>query len=151
MAKKYLGVKLIEAGPMSFGDFILLTHKDVPSDGEMAREGYRVVYPDGHVSWSPKEVFEKAYFPLADKEGTKILEDDVDRFIKSCVIMKLGEKTTLGFMTLVNEFEIIDSSSCVDPIGYDEEVGREIFNEKAKDKVWELLGFLLQCGKNGVK
>lgn len=43
--KKYLGVKLIEAELQVKG----------------IRDGYKVVYPDGYVSWSPKDVFEEAY------------------------------------------------------------------------------------------
>lgn len=45
--KKYLGVKIVEAEPMYSTD--------------KEKEGYKVVYEDGYVSWSPKEVFEKAY------------------------------------------------------------------------------------------
>ncbi len=29
--------------------------------GEENQPGYKVTYPDGYVSWSPKEVFETAY------------------------------------------------------------------------------------------
>jgi hypothetical protein len=61
--EKYLGVKIISAEPQSqdqsagaknFGDLSKLS-------GGIDREGYKVVYEDGYVSWSPKEVFEKAY------------------------------------------------------------------------------------------
>ena len=61
--EKYLGVKLIEAEPSSldqfagaknFGDLSKLS-------GGVDREGYKVVYEDGYTSWSPKDVFEKAY------------------------------------------------------------------------------------------
>ena len=52
---------------------------------------------------------------------------------------------------LKNGFEIVESSSCVSPENYDEAMGREICMEKIKDKVWMLLGFLLQTAANGVK
>lgn len=61
--EKYLGVKLIEAEPQSqdqaagaknFGDLSKLS-------GGVDREGYKVVYEGGYISWSPKDVFEKAY------------------------------------------------------------------------------------------
>lgn len=45
--KTYIGVKRIEAYPED-------------RDGQ---PGYAVIYPDGYVSWSPKTVFEAAYFP----------------------------------------------------------------------------------------
>jgi len=51
--KKYIGTKTIQAEP-------------AVKDG---REGYRVIYPDGYESWSPKEVFEEAYHELLLTEG----------------------------------------------------------------------------------
>lgn len=45
--KKYLGVKLIEA------------ESGIEPHGH--KEGYKVQYEDGYISWSPKDVFEKAY------------------------------------------------------------------------------------------
>lgn len=43
--KEYLGVKLVEA-ELQIKNNVL---------------GYKVVYPDGYISWSPKDVFEEAY------------------------------------------------------------------------------------------
>ena len=47
--KKYIGTKIIEAEPMS------------RSHGDKVEDGYKVRYPDGYESWSPKDVFEEAY------------------------------------------------------------------------------------------
>ncbi len=58
--KKYLGVKIIQAELMSEFDF-RRSKGMTPSDQETDREGYKVVYEDGYTSWSPKNVFEKAY------------------------------------------------------------------------------------------
>jgi hypothetical protein len=54
--KKYIGLKIIQAEPQ----------KAPEQRGEYPKgsEGYKVMYPDGYVSWSPKEVFEKAYTEL---------------------------------------------------------------------------------------
>ena len=49
--QKYIGTKIIEAEPMSRGQ------------GGKAEDGYKVRYPDGYESWSPKGVFEEAYRP----------------------------------------------------------------------------------------
>ncbi len=46
--ENYIGVKVIKA-------------EQQKKDG---RPGYKVRYPDGYVSWSPKETFEKAYRKL---------------------------------------------------------------------------------------
>ena len=63
---QYIGTKLIKAEPQE-------------KDG---KAGYKVFYPDGYVSWSPKDVFEEAYRPTdglsfglaieAAKKGKKI-------------------------------------------------------------------------------
>lgn len=60
--KKYIGTKQIEAEPMTRGDAWgkhLLREK--PSTENFDDEGYHVRYEDGYDSWSPKDVFEKAY------------------------------------------------------------------------------------------
>ena len=63
--KKYIGVKIIEAEPMT--DHEIARAIDRPyHTGTEPQEGYRVVYPDGYVSWSPKDVFEKAYRPISN-------------------------------------------------------------------------------------
>ena len=62
--KKYIGVKIIEAEPMT--DHEIARAIDRPyHTGTEPQEGYRVVYPDGYVSWSPKDAF-KAYRPISD-------------------------------------------------------------------------------------
>lgn len=58
--KKYLGVKIIHAEPMT--DHAFANIIDRPCEvGPEPKDGYKVLYPDGYVSWSPKEVFEEAY------------------------------------------------------------------------------------------
>lgn len=39
--------------------------------------GYAVKYPDGYVSWSPKEVFEQAYLPMGHVDHLKPHEQRV--------------------------------------------------------------------------
>lgn len=48
----YIGVKVIQAEPQV-------------KDG---RDGYKVLYPDGYVSWSPQAVFEEAYRLMSARE-----------------------------------------------------------------------------------
>jgi hypothetical protein len=60
--KKYIGVKMIEAEPMTRGDFHIEQRKpEMLSSEQATQEGYKVVYPDDYISWSPKNVFEEAY------------------------------------------------------------------------------------------
>lgn len=144
---KYIGVKLIEAEPC----------KAWRRAGvwDIGADGYKVRYEDGYESWSPKDVLEKAYLKVVDnpalKSGVSISQEMVDGFIKEIHTTTLGEKTTCVRAVLVNGFEIVESSACVDPANYDEKMGSEICLEKIKDKIWFLLGFLLQTGTNGVK
>ena len=65
-------------------------------------------------------------------------------------VQTMGEKTTVVRVVLKNGFEIVESSACVSPENYSEELGKEICLSKIKDKIWELLGFLLQTAVNGV-
>lgn len=67
--KKYIGTKIIHAEPafrVSNEDFKNVIHPKnyaIPEDrtGQTWEDGYKIVYPDGYVSWSPKEAFEEAY------------------------------------------------------------------------------------------
>jgi len=134
MTQFYIGTKVIEAWPES-------------QDG---REGYAVKHTDGYVSWSPKEVFEKAYLPMG-LDKTRIVPQMVDDFIANYEVHTFAPKTTVVKATLVNGYIITESSSCVDPTNYDEKLGQEICMKRIKDKIWELLGFMLQTAQNGVQ
>ena len=70
--KKYIGTKQVSATPAWRID-----GKVYPKDGAVPRvmnreDGYKVVYEDGYESWSPKDVFEKAY---------KVADTFLDRLI----------------------------------------------------------------------
>ena len=54
--KKYIGTKIIMAEPAK-------AMKDYGAHN-IGDDGYKVVYPDGYESWSPKDVFEKSYKPI---------------------------------------------------------------------------------------
>ncbi|MCF7791199.1 MAG: hypothetical protein K9M56_04290 [Victivallales bacterium] len=62
---------------------------------------------------------------------------------------KLGEKTLVICVTLPNGFEIVENASCVDPANYDEEIGRDICEQRIKNKLWELEGYKLQFSLKG--
>lgn len=65
--KKYIGTKVVKARPMNEIDAESIGYARKNSDHHEYREGYHVRYlnPDGSTydSWSPKDVFEKAYKP----------------------------------------------------------------------------------------
>lgn len=62
--KKYIGTKIIEAVPaIRKGGKVYEDGKPIPKSMDPTEDGYKVRYPDGYESWSPKGVFEEAYRP----------------------------------------------------------------------------------------
>ena len=59
--EEYIGTKIVKAEPMNLGDYNNYRGWMIPEDEDPEKEGYLVKYPDGYVSWSPKEIFEEAY------------------------------------------------------------------------------------------
>jgi len=143
----YIGIKLVKAEPMTFGQFEDLNERVVLAEKSDIK-GYIVTYSNGYSSWCPKEAFEDANFAI-DGEN-KLSINDINNFIESYEDMKIGTKTTLVKARLVNGFEIIENSSCVCPENYDHEIGVESCKKRIEDKVWMLLGFMLQTALNGV-
>lgn len=67
--KKFVGTKVIEAEPMTRGDYAKRSGRNsiLTEKGESASDaGYLVRYEDGYESWSPAEAFEKAYRDFAN-------------------------------------------------------------------------------------
>lgn len=70
----YIGTKLLAARPMTRAEYNDYRGWQLPADENGADEGYLVEYFDGgqtnhpahqgYVSWSPKDVFERAYRPI---------------------------------------------------------------------------------------
>lgn len=69
----YIGTKMIRAKAMTRGDYNKLRGWSIPEDENPNDEGFLVEYLDGgkanhkdydgYISWSPKDVFERAYRP----------------------------------------------------------------------------------------
>ena len=90
--QQYIGVKQINAMPMTRKEYNELRGWNVPADENPDDHGYLVEYIDGgqanhpdfsgYISWSPKDVFERAYRPTqgmtfglaieALKQGAKV-------------------------------------------------------------------------------
>lgn len=153
--EKYIGTKLIEAELAKRVNGKVCSIHDTEPAGAKVEEGYRVRYADGYESWSPKDVFEAAYLPLHVNPNLKtdrpsISQQMVDEFIVEKHVTTMGDKCTVVRAVLRNGFEIVESSACVSPENYDEELGEKICMKKVEDKVWFLLGFLLQTAVNGI-
>lgn len=69
--KSYIGIKLVNATPMTLGDYNRFRKWTLPANENGSDEGFLVEYVDGgkantaeyegYVSWSPAEVFENSY------------------------------------------------------------------------------------------
>lgn len=57
---KYIRMHMVEAEPMTRGDYNKSRGWEIPANENPADEGFKVVYPDGYVSWCPKAQFEEA-------------------------------------------------------------------------------------------
>ena len=71
--KTYIGTKIVNATPMTRGDYNAYRGWTLPADENGEDAGYLVEYLDGdqsnhpnhvgYISWSPAEVFDRAYRP----------------------------------------------------------------------------------------
>lgn len=149
---KAIGVKMVDLVEITAAEAIRKGYRvnnkvNTPPD----TIGYEVVYQDGYKSWCPKEVADAAYFILDEKnDGTKILKEDVEKFITDVDVMTVGDKTTVVNAHTLTGFDTVRHSSCVDPKNYSEELGKKYAMEEVVNDLWAHLGFVLQWAKNGI-
>ena len=115
---RYIGVKAIKATPMNRKDYNDYRGWELPSDVNGDVEGYLVEYeqsldnpnvnhPDhfGYISWSPKDVFDKAYVQV---EGISSIDNQPTQseHIKRVV----AESNDLGYKIVkLREFFLTDT------------------------------------------
>lgn len=59
----YIGTKILNAKPMTRGDYNKLRGWTLPADENGEDEGYLTDNGTGHLQWQPKAVFEDAFDP----------------------------------------------------------------------------------------
>ena len=143
--KKFIGIKMIEAEPMTASEAFAKGYWVGPSNEE---EGYHVHYPDGYDSWSPKDIFEKAYFGI--EKSDCITDTDIKNFTKNVYSTKVGTKTTNTTIECITGYEVHGQSSCVKPENFDLTIGEKYARLRAEDSIWAGLGFVLQWAKYGL-
>lgn len=90
------------------------------------------------------------YFEMheeSEEEAFTITAEHIDEIMENTEIKVLPSvfgKCTVVAAKLPNGFVIVESSACVDPRNYDEDMGVEICMDKIINKVWELEGYRLQ-------
>ncbi|EEF78975.1 Gp49 family protein [Methylophaga thiooxydans] len=55
-----------------------------------------------------------------------------------------GSQLTVCCLTLQNGFTVTGESACASPENFDAEIGEKIAYENAKNKIWQLEGYLLK-------
>lgn len=73
----------------------------------------------------------------------KMVDDIFSKAEKN--VFTIFDKCTIVCVKLENGFVLTESSACVDPVNYNEEIGKEICFERIKNRIWELEGYKLQC------
>lgn len=71
--KTYIGTKIINAKPMSRGEYNLYRGWKIPENEDPNDFGYLVRYDNSYESWSPKDVFEAAYREVTESEKSAIV------------------------------------------------------------------------------
>lgn len=127
----YIGVKRVQARPQE-------------RDG---KEGYEVIYDNGHRSWSPKDVFDAAYLPM-NGDGTRIDEDMVSDFVRAVQVSRMGNHAVV-MAELRNGTSIVRSSPSVEAERFDQSAGYASAMRKIRTDIWRGLSFMLNCARNG--
>jgi hypothetical protein len=90
------------------------------------------------------------YFEVV-AENAKVTAPTITQEYIDCImensdieVYTMFDKCTVVSCKLPNGFVIVESSACVSPENYNEEIGIEICLDKISNKVWELEGYKLQ-------
>lgn len=143
-----IGDKLVTtkrvAGALNEGDVIKVI--DVNEDGMIS-----FAFGDDfmHMGIMSSEECER-HFELLKEEKKNIpaiTSEYVEWMIENSemTVQTMYDRCTIVTCKLPNGFIIVESSTCVSPENYDEEMGINICLDKIFDKVWELEGYRLQC------
>jgi len=116
--KQYVGSKLITAKPMNRADYNALRGWELPADEDGTDEGYLVQYEPseasppnlegfpGYVSWSPKAVFEEAYFEIKAGLPFSLVLDQVKNHGARAARKGWNGKNMFIFLVPGSEFEV---------------------------------------------
>ena len=81
------------------------------------------------------------------KTNLKVTQKEVDDNMKDVLVRtveEFGKPCTYVTVRMKNGFTLRESTTCVDPANYSEEIGKEICLKHIEDKRGFLLGYALQ-------
>lgn len=140
-------VRMVKANkwiPMDVGEEFSVVEVDY---GEIV-----FVFYDGDVEYTysiSENVFNEYFEKVEDEVFYEINDEDFDYIAEILSESKFNVASVFGKCTIVacrlpNGFVIVESSSCVDPDDYDEEIGIENCMNRIKNKVIELEAYIRQ-------
>ena len=99
---KYVGTKVVEAEPMTRGDYNIYRGWKLPDGENPEDQGYKITYCDGYVSWCPANQFDTTYVPVGDtvKIGSQVYE------IKLCKELRNDDDILMAGKILYNKQKI---------------------------------------------
>lgn len=169
--QRYIGTKMILAVAMTRLAYNELRGWKLPEDENGDDEGFLVEYLDGgksnvpgysgYVSWSPKDVFERAYRPivttafdgddgldaweamiLAGKaDAPRVTPEKLRGLISEVRFIQPTGTLMICVVTLKNGFTVTGESACISPENFREDIGRRVSYKNAVDKLWPLEGY----------
>lgn len=75
----------------------------------------------------------------------RLKPSDIDSKIKGTTYTNLPSgKCVICEITLKNGYTVRGESACVSPKNFNQEIGNDIAFKNARDKIWQLEGYLLQ-------
>lgn len=77
----------------------------------------------------------------------KVTLEDVKANMQDVIVRTLedfGKPCTYVTVRMKNGFTLRESTTCVDPDNYNEEIGKQVCLKRIEDKIWLLLGYSLQ-------
>lgn len=87
----------------------------------------------------------EAMIKLKKLSGERITPEIIDQSIKSAQYHVFpGTTTTVCLLKLINGFTVVGESACASVENFDEELGRKIAFDNARNKIWQLEGYLLR-------
>ena len=129
----------------------LLNEGDVISVTDVNKYGVQFTYGDNHTVFMDCNTFENHFEKVVEKKSERakaptVTSEHVQGIIDNSKfeIFTVFDKCTVVACKLPNGFVIVESSACVSPENYNEELGAEICIDRIVDKVWELEGYKLQ-------
>ena len=81
----------------------------------------------------------KTKIQVSPEEVAENMKDVLVRTVE-----EFGKPCTYVTVRMKNGFTLRESTTCVDPANYSEEIGKEICLKHIEDKIWFLLGYALQ-------